>query len=124
MVSWTNAIIFPILKDISTDRSIPLNYRGISLLSSIAMLYRALLNNRLVTFLDDENKLVDEQNGFRKDLSCEDHVLSMCSLLRNLRNAFTVFIDLKKAFDGVVRDMLLYELIANGSYGNMYIYVL
>lgn len=117
---WRKAIIFPILKDSSTDKRLPLNYRGISLLSVIAKLYSAVLNNRLTLFLDAEDKLADEQNGFRKFRSCEDHIFSVCSILRNRKSTFATFIDLQKAFDFVNRDMLLYKLLANGIDGNMY----
>ena len=47
--------------------------------------------------------LVDEQNGFCKGRSCEDHVFSLCSILRNKLEEkhpiYCAFIDLEKAFD-------------------------
>ena len=55
--------------------------------------------------------LADEQNGFRKQRSCEDHVFTLNSLIKNNSNVFTAFIDLKRCFDYVDRDMLLYKLL-------------
>ncbi|XP_055998773.1 uncharacterized protein LOC130047523 isoform X1 [Ostrea edulis] len=71
---WRKAIICPILKDSSSDKHLPMNYRGISLLSCISKLYSAFINKRLVTYLENNDILADEQNGFRRGRSCEDHI--------------------------------------------------
>ncbi|VDI40881.1 Hypothetical predicted protein [Mytilus galloprovincialis] len=62
---WRQAIICPILKDKTSDERSPLNYRGISLLSCISKLYSAFINSRLSAYLETNDMLVDEQNGFR-----------------------------------------------------------
>ena len=117
---WRKAIIYPILKDPSSDRRIPMNYRGISLLSCISKLYSALINNRLTTYLEENDLLSDEQNGFRSGRSCEDHVFTLNSIIRNNSTVFATFIDLKKAFDFIDRDMLLYKLLLNKIDGKIY----
>ena len=63
---WRNAVICPILKDLTSDTRIPMNYRGVSLLSCISKLYSAFVNQRLTNYLEDNDVLTDEQNGFRK----------------------------------------------------------
>ena len=117
---WRKAIIYPILKDPSCDRRIPMNYRGISLLSCISKLYSALINNRLTKYLEEDELLSDEQNGFRYGRSCEDHVFTLNSIIRNNPTVFATFIDLKKAFDFIDRDMLLYKLLLNNIDGKIY----
>ncbi|CAC5399191.1 unnamed protein product [Mytilus coruscus] len=117
---WRKAVIFPISKDPLSDNRILLNYRGISLLSCISRLYSAFINNRLSTFLDENDVLADELNGFRRNRSCEDHVFSLSSVIRNNANVITTFVDLKEAFDFVDRDMLLYKLLLNNIDGKMY----
>ena len=52
---WRQAIICPIPKDATTDKRIPLNYRGISLLLTIAKLYSDMLNNRIASILTNLN---------------------------------------------------------------------
>ena len=47
---WRKAMITPIPKDASKDKRIPLNYRGISLLSVVSKLYSSVLNNRLLNY--------------------------------------------------------------------------
>ena len=37
-------------------------------------MYSAVLNDRLVEYLDDLNVIADEQNCFRRDRPCDDHV--------------------------------------------------
>ena len=60
---WSQALIVPIPKSSNKDSRIPLNYRGISLLCTSAKLYSSILNKRLISYLEENNSLVDEQNG-------------------------------------------------------------
>ena len=76
-------MITPIPKAATKDKRIPLNYRGISLLSVVSKLYSAVLNNILLNYLDGEHLLAEMQNGFRRNPSYEDHVYSACTLIRN-----------------------------------------
>ena len=70
--------------------------------------------------MENNNILADEQNGFRSNRSCEDHIFVLNSLIRNKANVFTAFIDLRKAFDFIDRDMLLYKLLLNKVDGKLY----
>jgi hypothetical protein len=79
-----------------------------------------LINKRITFYLENENLLADEQNGFRRGRSCEDHIFTLNSLARNQDNLHTAFIDLRKAFDFVDRDMLFYKLLLNGIDGKVY----
>ena len=117
---WRQAIICPILKDSNSDPRIPLHYRGISLLSTIYKMYSSVLNNRLISYLEDNNLLVDEQNGFRRDRSCADHVFTLNSIVQNRKETFVAFIDLQKAFDTVDRNLLRFSLLSNGIDGDFY----
>ncbi|VDI27517.1 palmitoyltransferase ZDHHC13/17 [Mytilus galloprovincialis] len=110
----------PIPKGSAIDPRIPLNYKGISLLSVIAKCYSSTLNNRVQQFLEDNGLIVDEQGGFRRDRSCEDHVFSLNCLILGRKSTFDTFEDLKKAFDYVDRNLLQYKLQLNGIDGNMY----
>ena len=100
--------------------SITSNYRGISLLSCISKLYSAFLNDRISKFLKHNDLLSDEQNGFRANRSCEDHVFTLNNIIRNNTHVYVTFIDLKKAFDFIDRNMLLYKLLLNNVDGKIY----
>ena len=121
---WLRAVIKPIPKSSMTDPRIPLQYRGISLLSTVSKLYTSFLNTRLLGFCENNEILVEEQNGFRKKRSCEEHLFSLSSIIRNRihkrDNTFTAFIDMEKAFDKVDRKLLLLKLLEYGIDGNMY----
>ena len=111
---WRQSVIAPIPKSSSKDPCVPLNYRGISLLSCFYKLYTSLLNSRLSKYCETNNYLVDEQNGFRAERSCQDHIYVLSSAIRNRKSegkdTFCAFVDFKKAFDWVPRDLLLYKL--------------
>lgn len=73
-----------------------------------------MLNHRLTKYCENNEYLVDEQNGFRATRSCQDHIYVLSSIIRNRKtqgaDTFCAFIDFKKAFDWVSRDLLLYKL--------------
>ena len=123
--SWQEAIIKPIPKSASKDPYVPLNYRGISLLSCFYKIYSSLLSNRITKHCEAENLIVDEQNRLRKNRSCLDHLYVLSSIVRNRiadnQPTFAAFIDFRKAFDWVDRDMLLYKLMSQfGVHGRVY----
>ena len=83
---WVRGIIKPIPKSASSDPRVPLNYRGISLLSVVSKLYTALLSDRVSGYLESSNLLANEQNGFRSDRSCLDHIFTLNDILRVRRS--------------------------------------
>ena len=90
-------------------------YRVISLLSCVGKIYSSLLSNRILSYRELCNILVDEQTGFRKKRSCNDHIFSLSSIIRNRLNngkpTFAAFLDMEKAFDKVDRNLLLLRLL-------------
>jgi len=54
-------------------------------------------------WLESNNLLAEEQNGFRKERSTVDHLLSLTSIvgsrLKKKAKTFAAYIDLKKAYD-------------------------
>lgn len=121
---WSKSIITPIPKSPKDDPKVPLNYRGISLLSTVYKLYSLILNRRLVEFLEYNNLLAEEQNGFRKGRACIDHVYTVTTVIRNRMKiglpTFCCYIDFCKAFDFISRDLLKYKLYSNGVNGRFF----
>ena len=116
--NWKKIIISPIPKCPTKDVNIPLNYRGISLISCVAKLFSAIINSKIVMYCENNQLLCDEQNGFRKKRSCEDHIFVLTSIIRNRlkdnESTYCAFIDMQKAFDWVDRKMLFYTLLKKG----------
>ena len=90
----------------------------------VAKVYSKILTTRLQNYLEDNKILVDEQNGFRACRSCIDHLFVLCTVLRNRKlsgkETFLSYIDYKKAFDSVERNLLLFKLSQIGITGNIY----
>jgi len=122
--TWKLSILHPIPKSSLLDPRLPLKYRGISLLSTVYKIFSTILNNRLNHCSEEHNLLADEQNGFRRDRSCLDHVYSLNTILRNRKrnglSTFVGFVDMEKAFDRVDRNLLFYKLREKGIGGKLY----
>ena len=79
---WRKAVINLIPKE--SGRIIdPLKYRGISLQSCVYKVFSNIINNRVITHLEHEGLLAEEQNGFRKKRSCEQHIFTLVTLVKN-----------------------------------------
>ena len=121
---WRLGIIKPLPKGSLTDPHIPLQYRGIALLSTIYKIYTSLLNSRLLGVAESHKIYDEEQNGFRRGRSCQDHIYSLTTIIRHRLASklpvFACFIDMEKAFDRVDRDLLLYKLRFLGITGKFY----
>jgi hypothetical protein len=106
------------------DQRDPLQNRCITIMCCVAKLYSRILNTRLQKYLESNNILVEEQNGFRASRSCIDHIFVLCTVLRNRKlsgkETFLSFIDFQKTFDSVDRNFLLFKLSQIGINGHMY----
>ena len=120
---WDQSNIKPIPKKDKDNRD-PLQNRCITIMCCVAKIYSGILNRRLQDYLEKNEILFEEQNGFRASRSCIDHVLVLCTILRNRKsmnlNTFLAFIDFQKAFDSVDRHLLLYKLSKIGIFGKFY----
>ena len=89
-------------------------HRTIEVYLFVAKTYCRILNHRLREWLEVNDALCDEQNGFRADRCCQDHIFALTSTMENRmgrkEDTFTCFIDFKKAFDCVNRDVLWKKL--------------
>ncbi len=74
---WLKAIVTPIPKISTKDPYVPLNYRGVSLLSCVCKVFTGIINRRIVVYCDMYVIFVDEQNGFRKNRACTDDVYTL-----------------------------------------------
>ena len=107
-VSWTKAKYFTIFK--KGNRMLPENYRGISVICSIAKLYDMILCSRLKTWF----KPYREQAGSQEKRSCVEHIVCLrllCDFSRRRKlKLFVLFVDFSKAYDMVPRQMLFQVL--------------
>jgi|TARA_B110001454_G_scaffold215734_1_gene237708 exonuclease III len=103
---WLTSGILPFPK--KGDLSCPSNYRGISLTALAAKIYNKLLLNRISPKVDPI--LRRNQNGFRKGRTTIAQVLSLRRIIEEMRNhnkeVTICFVDFKKAFDSINRDIM------------------
>ena len=106
--NWSEAIIQPLFK--KGDPENPDNYRGVSLLNICSKLYSYILNKRLTCWIDDNNLLNETQAGFRKTYSTTDNLFTLLAVIQKQllchKKLYVAFIDLRKAFDSVIRTKL------------------
>ena len=85
------------------------NYRGIALSVILAKMTNKMILNRIQPYINPI--LRPNQNGFRPRRSTTSHKLSLRRLIegvksRNLK-AIIIFVDFKKAFDSINREIML-----------------
>jgi hypothetical protein len=113
--SWKESFTIPIYK--SGDKNYPNNYRGVSLINCLTKIFNTILNNRLIKIIDDQ--LSNSQFSFRENHRTADSIFVLKSLInkyihKNKNNIYACFVDLRKAFDSVWREALLYKLCKMG----------
>ena len=113
--SWKESFTIPIYK--SGDKNDPNNYRGISLINCLPKIFNTILNNRLIKIIEDQ--LSNSQFGFRENHRTADSIFVLKSLInkyihKNKNTIYACFVDLRKAFDSVWREALLYKLCKMG----------
>ena len=120
---WLTGIIVPIHKDGS--KMDPGNYRGITLMSCLGKLFLSIINARLMVFVLENNILGCNQLGFVPGNRTSDaHIIinnlvnKMCH--KNGQKIFSCFVDFRKAFDLVPRDILLQKLLKYGINGKIF----
>jgi hypothetical protein len=86
------------------------NYRGISLMDSLAKVYDIILNRRLSLWFKPD----PEQAGAQKGRSCTEHLMTLRLLIdfaqHKRKKLYIVFVDFSKAYDRVPRDLLIKKM--------------
>ena len=90
------------------------SYRPISLISCISKLLEKIINNRIITWAENNNILPPCQSGFRKNNSCQDHIARFDQYItenfNKKQHTGCVMFDLEKAFDKASHQGIMYKL--------------
>ena len=118
---WNTSVILPIYK--RGDPSIPDNYRGISLNSTFSKVFASILCTRIQEWAEDGNVIGEEQAGFRSGYSTLDNVFTLHAIIQRYlsrhKKMYVCFVDYRKAFDSVNRDVLWKVLSTYGINGRL-----
>ena len=113
---WAKGITSLLLKD--GDEEDPNNYRAITVADALSKVMTIMMNERLVTKLEDEKTINHHQIAFKKKARPADHLFVIKSIFDNYtshgKKVFTCFVDFQKAYDNVWRMGLYYKLIKYG----------
>jgi len=117
---WAHGYISPIYK--SGNPLDPSNYRGITITSCVAKVLNSVLNNRLETYLTENDMIHESQIAFKKKSRTSDHMFILRTLIEDRvkndkKNLYACFVDFRKAFDSIPHWALLHKLSDSGLNG-------
>ena len=120
---WVLGMIVPLFKDGS--RMDANNYRGITLMSCLGKLFLSILNARLTVYAVEHSLLTKSALGFVAGNRCSDAHIIIHNLVKKFCHGdgskiYSCFVDFKKAFDSVQRDLLLNKLLNAGVTGKFF----
>lgn len=111
---WKMAVIVPIPKP-NKELTNPVNYRPISLLSTLSKLTEKIILERINSFNKKHKIIIDEQFGFRSGHNTSMQVARIAHAITlnfNKANVTSlVLLDIEKAFDTVWIEGIIYKLI-------------
>lgn len=118
---WKVANVTPIFK--KGERSLPSNYRPVSLLSCVGKLFERVVFKYIYNFFLDNNLLYKYQSGFLPNHSTVYQLIDIyhhiCQSFDAKQFSCMVFCDISKAFDRVWHKGLIFKLKENGIDGQM-----
>jgi len=119
------ANITPIHK--GDSKSIPKNYRPVSLTSHIIKVFERVLREKLVNFLEKNELMNPSQHGFRSGRSCLSQLLAHHDkILENLEGGYNtdvIYLDFAKAFDKVDHGILSHKMRKLGIGGKVGLWI-
>ena len=117
---WAECAIIPVPKSNGDPRDKD-DYRGIAVGNAVSKLYSTVLLLRMDDWAERENKRARGQAGFRTGRCTADNVFVLQHALekakKNGKPVFAAFIDFRKAYDSVNRDLLWQSLESMGVHG-------
>ena len=113
-INWKTPITLLFNKP-DKPKSNPLNCRPISLINNLSKILEKIIKNKLTNWAESNNKINDEQAGFRENKSTQDKIFQLTQTAMHARNmkrfSAAIFMDVEKAFDKVWHAGLIHTLI-------------
>ena len=107
-------VILPLFKGKGTKAKNKDNYRGITLFPTLCKIYEMVLLNKLENYVSQKGLFSDRQFGFKEGVGCTEASFTILEtinpMLERGSKVFSCFLDVRKAFDTVWIEGLLYKL--------------
>lgn len=120
---WNTCVIAPVHKA-GTDPKDKDNYRGIAIGTSLSKLFSMVLMLRMDSWAEEQGLRAKCQAGFRKGRSTTDNVFLLQHAIEasraNHKPLYAAFIDFKKAYDTINRQLLWRVLHGMGVHGHIF----
>ena len=119
-------IIVPFFKGKGAKANNKENYRGITLFPTLSKIYEIILLNRLENYASHNQYFSEMQFGFQEGVGCIEASFTILETINHMlergSKIFGCFLDVRKAFDTVWIDGLLYKLFTElGIKGRMWV---
>jgi hypothetical protein len=113
---WQRSILHAIHK--KGDQLNPQNYRGLAIISAFSKPLLTIIGNRIKSFCENRDLLIEEQGGFRPKRWTVDNIYALNCYIRSAMNRnsklYCLFIDYSKCFDMISRPFLWKKLMNMG----------
>ena len=119
---WSEGLVNPIHK--KESKSEPGNYRKVTVLPALGKLFDIILNSRLTSIKEIMESYDRLQFGFKEKHGSVDNAFILDSIIdiskARGRPTYVCYIDLKSAFDMIIRAALLWKLRRQGIKGKFF----
>ena len=109
-----SGVILPLFKGKGAKAKNKDNYRGITMFPTLCNVYEMILLNRLEAFAKQRGFFSEMQFGFQEGVGCIEASFVILETINHMlkwgSKVFSCFLDVRKAFDTVWIDDLLYKL--------------
>lgn len=123
---WKTGIVIPIPKG-GKNKHIESNYRPITLLSCMGKILEKMVNRRLITELEEKNRLNNNQYAFRPGKSTDSYFADLEEIISKSvqmgKHVECAFLDISKAYDRAWRRPILDKIGEWNIEGNMASYI-
>ena len=119
---WKQANVSVIFK--KGSKTLPCNYRPISLTSHVCKVLESIIKERIVKHLFDFKLIKESQHGFVKNKSCLTNLLEYLTFVSEYIDkgipVDVIYLDFQKAFDKVPHKRLVAKVHAHGIQGSVH----
>lgn len=118
---WKTSYIVPVPKIQNSNQCT--NFRPINTVPVYEKILEVVVKNQLMEYCDENSVIVGNQSGFRKNHSCESVLLNITDEWYRAMDEnyiiLAVFLDFKRAFETINRDLLIKKLEKIGMGGTV-----